>query len=451
MTDLKALEAAGLFEKNVPRYTSYPTAPHFHADVGRTQFGQWLQALDASKPASLYIHIPFCERLCWFCACRTQGVSSLTPVEAYVNVLLDEIKMFKAARPEGLKLARLHFGGGSPTILTPDMIDRLMAAITDATPFEDDYEFSVEIDPTACTDEKIAAFARGGMNRASIGVQDFNQRVQDAIGRPQSYELTRATVEALRSHDVPSINLDMVYGLPYQDLEALKNTVNQVISLLPDRVALFGYAHVPWMAKRQQMIPEESLPDAYARFEQAETAAQMFSTNGMEVIGIDHFARPEDSLAIAARSGQLRRNFQGYTDDRSNALIGLGASSISRFPQGYIQNNAATTNYIKSIQSGEWSASRGFALGLADQVRNRAIEALMCDFALNLEELKASFGDFAKPIKADCKRLAKKHRGFVEFKGGRFTILPAGRPLTRIIASGFDAFNAPSDRHSRAI
>ncbi|MCF6272665.1 MAG: oxygen-independent coproporphyrinogen III oxidase [Rhodobacteraceae bacterium] len=451
MTELFTLEAAGLFKKNVPRYTSYPTAPHFHADVGRAQFGEWLAGLDPNKPVSLYIHIPFCERLCWFCACRTQGVTTLSPVSAYVDVLLAEIAMFKATRPEGLKLARLHFGGGSPTILSPDMIDKLLAAIADAAPFDTDYEFSVEIDPTACSEEKIAAFAKGGMNRASIGVQDFNPKVQEAIGRPQSYELTRDTVASLRHHGITSINLDMVYGLPYQDLAALENTVNKVISLSPDRVALFGYAHVPWMAKRQKMIPEESLPGARARFEQAETAARMFAKSGMDAIGIDHFAKPEDSLAIAARDGHLRRNFQGYTDDRSHALIGLGASSISRFPQGYIQNNAATTNYIKSVQDGQWSASRGFSLGMADQVRARAIETLMCDFTLDLASLKEQFGDFYKPVKADCKRLAKQYKGFVSFEGGQFHILPEGRPLTRIIASGFDAFNAPSHRHSSAI
>jgi oxygen-independent coproporphyrinogen-3 oxidase len=197
MTDLNALSAAGLFEKTVPRYTSYPTAPHFHADVGSANFTYWLETLDISKPVSLYIHIPFCERLCWFCACRTQGVTTLSPVEAYVDVLLAEIALFKATRPEGLKLGRLHFGGGSPTILTPALIDKLMAAILDATPFDDVYEFSVEIDPTACNDAKIEAFARSGMNRASIGVQDFNPKVQEAIGRPQTYELTRDTVVSL--------------------------------------------------------------------------------------------------------------------------------------------------------------------------------------------------------------------------------------------------------------
>ena len=451
MTDLKALSDAGLFEKNVPRYTSYPTAPHFHGEVGRANFAHWLETLDISKPVSLYIHVPFCERLCWFCACRTQGVTTLSPVAAYVDVLLEEIAMFKATRPEGLKLGRLHFGGGSPTILSPELIDRLMAAIIDATPFDDAYEFSVEIDPTACNDAKIDAFVRGGMNRASIGVQDFNPKVQQAIGRPQSYELTRDTVDALRRHGVPSVNIDMVYGLPYQDLPALKNTVEQVLSLHPDRVALFGYAHVPWMAKRQKMIPEESLPGPHERFEQSEVAAQMFADAGMDVIGIDHFAKSEDTLAVAAKNGHLRRNFQGYTDDRCVALIGLGASSISRFPQGYIQNNAATTNYIKSIGSGDWAAAKGFALGMADQVRAKAIETLMCDFEIDTGALKQTFGDFAKPVMADCKRLAKEYRGFVEFKSGQFRILPKGRPLTRIIAAGFDAFNAPSDRHSRAI
>ncbi len=451
MTDLNALTRAGLFDKNVPRYTSYPTAPHFHGDVGRAQYAFWLETLDISKPVSLYIHIPFCERLCWFCACRTQGVTTLSPVAAYVDVLLEEIAMFKATRPGGLKLGRLHFGGGSPTILSPELIDKLMAAILDATPFDEDYEFSVEIDPTACNDEKIAAFARGGMNRASIGVQDFNPKVQEAIGRPQSYEITRDTVEALRRHGVPSVNIDMVYGLPYQGLDELKNTVNQVLSLSPDRVALFGYAHVPWMAKRQKMIPEDSLPAPLERFEQSEVAARMFADSGMDVIGIDHFAKPDDSLAIAARNGHLRRNFQGYTDDRCAALIGLGASSISRFPQGYIQNNAATTNYIKSIRSGEWSAARGFALGMADQVRAKAIETLMCDFEIDIDALEAGYGDFAKPVRADCKRLVKTYPEFVEFNAGRFRIRHQGRPLTRIIAAGFDAFNAPGDRHSRAI
>ncbi|MBL4807851.1 MAG: oxygen-independent coproporphyrinogen III oxidase [Rhodobacteraceae bacterium] len=451
MSYLENLESAGLFDRSVPRYTSYPTAPHFHDGVGRKQFDGWLKSLDTAHPVSIYVHIPFCERLCWFCACRTQGVSSLSPVQAYLNTLLAEIAMFKAARPKGLKLGRLHFGGGSPTILTPDMIDTLIAAIRDAIDFDDTYEFSVEIDPTACSDEKLGAFARGGMNRASIGVQDFNEKVQAAIGRPQGYDLTRKTVESLRKYGINSINIDMVYGLPYQDLEALINTTRQVITLTPDRVALFGYAHVPWMAKRQKMISEDSLPGAYERFAQAERAAKMFSEAGLTAIGIDHFAVPTDSLAIASQNGHLRRNFQGYTDDRCTALIGLGASSISRFPQGFTQNNAATVNYSKSIASGNWSASRGFSLGLEDRMRSRAIEMLMCDFQMDLDALTAEFGDFTKSLFSDCRQVSETFPNFTTFDGNVLKINPEGRPLTRIIATVFDTYTTSEAKHSRAI
>ena len=447
----KSLKSAGLFDRSVPRYTSYPTAPQFHEGVGHDEFGIWLAGLGTDQPISLYVHIPFCERLCWFCACRTQGVSTLSPVAAYLDILLAEIAMFKATRPEGLKMARLHFGGGSPTILSPEMIDTLTAAIKDAIPFDDSYEFSVEIDPTACNNEKLDAFARAGMNRASIGVQDFNEKVQAAIGRPQGYELTRDTVLALRERGIESINIDMVYGLPYQDLAALENTTKQVIGLSPDRVALFGYAHVPWMAKRQKMIPEASIPDPFVRFDQSEKAASMFSDAGMRVIGIDHFAIPSDSLAIAAESGNLRRNFQGYTDDRCSALIGLGASSISRFPQGFIQNNTATVTYSNAIKSGKWSAIRGFAQSNEDKMRSRAIEMLMCDFRLDFTELKQDYGDEADDIVDECYRAIAEFPDFVRLHPDGLEVLANGRPLTRIIANVFDTFTTAQAKHSRAI
>jgi oxygen-independent coproporphyrinogen-3 oxidase len=289
------------------------------------------------------------------------------------------------------------------------------------------------------------------MNRASIGVQDFDPLIQETIGRLQSYEVTKYAVDGLRGRGIKSLNMDILYGLPHQTEARISESVQKILSLSPDRVALFGYAHVPWMAKRQRMIPEASLPGPLARFEQAQTAANMFEAAGLQAIGIDHFAKPDDSLAIAANTGHLRRNFQGYTDDRQNALIGLGASSISRFPQGYIQNNAATTTYTKSVNAGEWSAAKGFALGKADQIRSRVIEHLMCDFSFSLSELQKTYGDFTVPIIADCSRLAKTYTEFVGFDGDRFSILPKGQPLTRIIASGFDAFSAPNSRHSRAI
>ena len=451
MDILERLKNAGLFDRSVPRYTSYPTAPQFHDGVAASQFGKWLAGLETDQPVSLYVHIPFCERLCWFCACRTQGVKTLAPVEAYLDTVLAEIAMFKATRPEGLKLARLHLGGGSPTIMSPEMIPKLIAAIRDAIDFDDGYEFSVEIDPTACNPEKIAAFAKAGMNRASIGVQDFNEKVQTAIGRPQGYDLTLRTVDSLRDHGIQSINIDMIYGLPYQDLTALKNTTGQVLTLAPDRVALFGYAHVPWMAKRQKMIPEDSLPGAMARFDQSEEAAAMFVDAGMEAIGIDHFAKPGDSLAVAAQTGGLRRNFQGYTDDKCSALIGLGASSISRFPQGFIQNNVATTNYSKSILANTWPAARGFELSPEDKMRSRAIEMLMCDFRIDLAALESEFGRAALEIRDECYRAIAEFSGFVGLEGDHLEILPEGQPLTRLIANVFDTFTTAQAKHSRAI
>ncbi len=451
MDTLERLKNAGLFDRSVPRYTSYPTAPQFHEGIAAPQFGEWLAGLDTDRPVSLYVHIPFCERLCWFCACRTQGVKTLAPVEAYLETLLAEIAMFKAARPKGVKLARLHFGGGSPTIMSLEMINKLNDAIRNAIDFEDGYEFSVEIDPTACNIDKIKAFAKGGMNRASIGVQDFNEKVQAAIGRPQGYDLTRRIVGDLRDQGIGSINIDMVYGLPFQDMDALQNTTRQVLTLAPDRVALFGYAHVPWMAKRQKMIPEDSLPGPIERFEQSEEAAAMFVDAGMEAIGIDHFAKPQDSLAIAARSNGLHRNFQGYTDDKCSALIGLGASSISRFPQGFIQNNVATTNYNTSISNKTWPAARGFELSLEDKMRSRAIEMLMCDFRIDLAALESEFGEAALEIRDECYRAIAEFRGFVGLEGDNFEILPEGQPLTRLIANVFDTFTTAQAKHSRAI
>ncbi len=451
MTTFERLKKAGLFNRNVPRYTSYPTAPHFHAGVARKEFASWLADLDPVFPVSMYIHIPFCERLCWFCACRTQGVSSLTPVEAYLETLLAEIAMFKASRPTGLRLARLHFGGGSPTILSPEMIDRLIGAVRDAIAFDPECEFSVEIDPTACNDAKLDAFARGGMNRASIGVQDFNENVQAAIGRPQGYDLTAKTVAALRERGIKSINIDMLYGLPFQDLPALESTTRQVISLHPDRVALFGYAHVPWMAKRQKMINEDSLPGPTERLRQAQKAAEIFTDAGMVPVGIDHFSRPQDSLAIAAQNNGLRRNFQGYTDDRCNALIGIGASSISRFPQGYIQNNTATINYSKSIKDQNWPAVRGYKMTTDDKIRARAIEMLMSEFKLDLNQLEAEFGVSVADIHDECFRAIAEFKGFVSLENNCLSISAAGRPLTRLIANVFDTFTTAQAKHSRAV
>lgn len=260
MTNIALLQSLGLFDARVPRYTSYPAAPVFSGAVGANFQAQAIEALDPAVPISVYVHVPFCERLCWFCACRTQGTQTLAPVEAYVGTLLQELELVKQHLPAGVKAGRLHWGGGTPTILSPELIHKLAQAIKAVIPFAEDYEFSVEIDPMMVDEPKIRALSEEGMNRASIGIQDFTDIVQNAIGREQPFENTKACVETLRRYGVHSLNTDLVYGLPHQNRESLAATIDKVLSLRPDRVAIFGYAHVPWMAKRQKLIDETVLP-----------------------------------------------------------------------------------------------------------------------------------------------------------------------------------------------
>jgi len=451
MENIDKLGRAGLFTRNVPRYTSYPTAPQFHDGVGSDTFEHWIKALPEGGKLSIYVHVPFCERLCWFCACRTQGVRSLTPVEAYLEVLKVEIAKLAETLPDGVRIARLHWGGGSPTILQPEHIDDLMAALRKLAPIDPDWEFSVEIDPAAVNDDKLDALARNGMNRASIGVQDFDERVQQAIGRTQSFETTKNIVDGLRARGVNSINLDIVYGLPFQNSDSLGQTVAKVIELDPDRIALFGYAHVPWMAKRQKMIPEDALPAPMQRFELFNQAFAMLQGAGYLPIGIDHFAKQTDSLAIAATEHRLRRNFQGYTDDRCTALVGLGASSISRFPQGYVQNRATTNAYTADVRAGKFSAARGIEMSADDKLRSRAIEMLMCDFSLDMTVLRSELGSNADTILVDLQGMAQEYSAFVEWNGTVFTISPDGFHLARLIASGLDTYHTTAAKHSQAI
>lgn len=451
MSKIDTLRKAGLFNRNVPRYTSYPTAPYFHEGVNGKIFESWVRALDTGSKISLYVHIPFCERLCWFCACRTQGVKSLSPVEAYMKVLEVEIAHLTKTLPDGVIISRIHLGGGSPTILPPDLIHALTIMLRNVAPFDPDIEFSIEIDPTSVDDDKLAAMAECGMNRASIGIQDFDPLVQSAIGREQSFEATSDVIEKLRSLGVNSVNTDIVYGLPHQTEETFAKTLDSVLALDPDRIALFGYAHVPWMAKRQKMIPESALPKPLARFDLFNQASQTFKDQGYQSLGIDHFAKPDDSLAIAARCGKMRRNFQGYTDDRCTALIGLGASSISRFPNGYAQNRAATNAYTSDITSGNWTVARGYSLSVEDKIRARAIEMLMCDLCIDLAVLREEFGERSTIVAPDINTLCEAYPECVEFVNGVLRINDNGFHLTRILASTLDTYQNSAAKHSMAI
>ncbi|MDO5633141.1 MAG: oxygen-independent coproporphyrinogen III oxidase [Paracoccus sp. (in: a-proteobacteria)] len=445
------LRRLGLFDARVPRYTSYPTAPQFSPAVGAQQAADWISAVPGDARISLYLHIPFCRRLCWFCACRTQGTQTLEPVAAYTETLLTEIAMLRERLAPGVRLSRLHWGGGTPTLLAPDMIRRLAGVIHDSFPLDEGAEFSVEIDPNEIDEARMDALAESGLTRASIGVQDFDPLIQKTIGREQSFELTAKAVDMIRARGITSLNADILFGLPHQDKRRISDTVQKLLALNPDRVALYGYAHVPWMSKRQVMIPGEALPNSETRLALFETARDLFLADGYDEIGIDHFARPDDGLAVAARTGHLRRNFQGYTDDRAPTLIGLGASSISRFPQGFAQNAPATGAYQAAIRAGRLSTSRGHAFTAEDIWRSRMIEALMCDFRLSSAEMIRDYGLTAERLAELYAPVKNKFGDMVQVSDAGLSIPERARPLTRMIAMGFDAYTVQAKGHSPAI
>ena len=441
------------FPGAVPRYTSYPTAPHFQANAGADLASRMIAGLDSQTPVSVYAHIPFCDKLCWFCGCHTRHTTKHAPIEAYIGSLQQEIALLAKHAPARPPLGQLHLGGGSPSLLTGKDCDRLRGSLELAFDFTPASEISVEIDPSDVTPDTVRAMKIIGLTRASIGVQDFDETVQRAINRPQSFELTRDVSAALRDAGITSLNIDALYGLPLQTRARVAATIEKVISIAPDRIALFGYAHVPWMKKHQQMIREEDLPGGLERFEQAELAAAMLVDAGYERIGIDHFARPGDKLAIAARNGTLRRNFQGYVTDQCDTLIGLGASSIGRFEGGYIQNIVPTGQYQTAVANGMLPAAKGFSLTRDDRIRAWMIERLMCDFRIGFDGLKQAFGNAALPYISEARDIAAADTdGLCTSDTDGFIIPSDARAFTRIVAARFDAYmNQSEARYSRAV
>jgi oxygen-independent coproporphyrinogen-3 oxidase len=437
----------------VPRYTSYPTAPHFHEGVSCGIYAQWLGKLGDSDNLSLYLHIPYCDRLCWFCACHTKHTLKYEPIASYLTSLKLEIAAVGQRISRDARVTAVHFGGGSPTMLKPeDMID-LMDCLRAAFNFAENAEISVEMDPNDLDEPRYDALAAIGMTRASLGVQDFDPKVQKTINRIQTFEQTRSVVEAVRARGVRSVNCDILYGLPYQSLDTLAETVRSIISLDPDRIALFGYAHVPWMKKHQTMIPDEALPDIAERYRQMTLAGDMLVAAGYEAIGIDHFAKPVDSLAVACSNGDLKRNFQGYTDDCATALIGLGASSIGKLPQGYVQNMPATGEYQRMAETDGLCVVRGIKLSDDDRARAWVIERIMCDFAFDFAELEREFGRDPSGIIAEAKLFAAQNSdGIAQIKGQVFSLTEAGKPFARTVAAVFDSYlSTGKGRHSVAV
>lgn len=440
-----------MFERKVPRYTSYPTAAFFEDGIGSSHFDSWTRVLPRNSEIEVYLHIPFCAQICWFCACRTQGLGTGQGVGPYLEALKVEVIRTGKLLPKGTRVTRLSWGGGSPSVLEPNQIADLGACLRAHLPIVSDSTLSVEIDPRHTDTEKLDALAALGMRRVTFGVTDFDPDVQQAVGRRQSRGATAACVAALRQRGVTSVGIDVLYGLPHQTTGTLGETIETVVDLAPDRIALTGYAHVPWMAKRQRMISESSLPDTAERLVQFEKGRKLIARSGYVPVGIDHFSRPSDPLAEAAMSGRLTRTFQGYGDDGVRALLGLGVSSISRFPQGYVQNASRTRAYIARIEDGLAGAERGVALTLDDRIRGRAIEMLMCGFRIDLAVLREEFGDFVDILDPSINSAKASFGTDVLADVDKFEIIGEGPLLARLVARHFDCREIGETRYSQAI
>ncbi len=437
----------------VPRYTSYPTVPHFSASVDEACYRAWLAALDPAEPVSLYLHLPFCRELCWYCGCNMKLASRYEPVARYLETLLKEIDLLADALPARLQVSHLHWGGGTPTALEPDDLTRAMERLRDRFDFLPEAELAIESDPRTLTPAMAARIGALGFTRASFGVQEFDPAVQRAINRIQPPEMVAESVASLRAAGVSGINFDLIYGLPHQTVETLERTIAQTLAIRPDRIALFGYAHVPWMAKKQRLIPAEALPGAAERLAQAEEAAAALEAGGYRAIGLDHFALPDDDLAKAAAAGSLRRNFQGYTTDRAETLLGLGSTAIGRTPGGHLQAITESGAWARAVEAGRLPVAKGHALSDEDRLRGAAIEALMCFGTVDLAAVGRRFSApadwyaFALPT---LEELAAD--GLLVLEDARIAMTEAGRPLVRVAAAAFDAYwSSQPARHSVAV
>lgn len=437
---------------NVPRYTSYPTAPAFSPDVGENAYRSWLASLDGSADASVYIHVPFCRAMCLYCGCHTTVTRREEPVERYLAALALEIDLVRAATPAPPRIGHLHFGGGSPTLIPPVRMIELVAQLRRCFGFAPDAEIAIEVDPRTLTEEMASALGTCGFTRASIGVQSFDPVVQRAIRRVQSFETTATAVRWLRGTGIERVNVDLIYGLPHQTVSACAETVEQALEFRPDRFAVFGYAHVPDFKLHQRKLDPASLPDLAARLEQAEAIGEGLRRAGYLEIGLDHFARPDDPLAEALRTGTLRRNFQGYTTDTAEALVGLGPSSISRLKQGFMQNAVLISDYLKRVAQGRLPVARGFAVTAEDRVRAAIIERIMCDRKVDVAAVCSRFGwdpdgvsdqDGIRTLVAD---------GLIDQNGSIIEVTEAAAPLLRSVAAVFDdRLAAHRQRFSRAV
>ena len=421
----------------VPRYTSYPTAAEFGDDVGPDDMVEAIGGIAGRAAISLYVHIPYCREICWYCGCNTGAANRAHRLASYLDRLEQEIQLYARHLDPSVRIGRIAFGGGSPNAIAPEQFDRLVSTLKGA--FDcDGAVLSVEIDPRGFDHDWANALGRHGVSRVSLGVQTLSPRIQAAIGRVQPLELIVDTVKLLREVNVESINFDLMYGLPGQTDIDIETTITTCLELAPERLAVFGYAHVPEVLPRQRRIDATALPDGATRFAQAEFANDLLIMSGYQQVGFDHFALPHDSLAIAARAGALRRNFQGFTEDPADVLLGIGASAISAFPDRLLQNEKNSGRWGMSVDAGRFSVNRGVRRSDDDQRRAVAIESLLCRGEADLAAL-------------DADRLARRlgafeARGLLSWKGSTLCTSNETTPYIRTVAAALDPYRQQLSR-----
>lgn len=435
------------YGRPVPRYTSYPTALQFNGTVDAARVEGWLAAVDGSQPVSLYLHMPYCKKMCLYCGCNMKVTHNPAVITEYVGYLMREIAMVAGKVGKRLPVSVVHLGGGTPNYAPDHALELLFQCLRANFDILPTAELSLEADPRHLDPATIVTLARLGINRASLGIQDTNPAVQSMIGREQPHTLNIAAVEGLRAAGIEAVNVDLVYGLPGQTVQGFAASMGDIIALNPSRLALFGYAHVPWMKKHQQVLEQYPRADSAERWRMFETATAMLTAAGYVAVGIDHFAKPDDPLAEAAADGKLGRNFMGYTTDTADTLLGFGASSISSFTEGYAQNVTAVADYTARIAGGILPVERGVAVTARDAALRAAITALVSNFQYDMAALGELEGDIRPrlaPLEDD---------GLIRLDGRRLHITPAGRPFARVVAACFDDYVQPAaaNRHSQAV
>lgn len=437
----------------VPRYTSYPTAPHFSPAVSSETYEGWLAAIDGTQAGSLYLHVPFCQQMCWYCGCHTKIVARYDPIAEYIAHLRREVALVADRIPGRLAVRHIHFGGGTPTMMAPDDLELLIALLRERFDVVPEAEIAVEIDPRTLSHDMALALGRAGVNRASLGVQDFDPAVQQAINRLQPREMTQRALDWLAEAGIDSVNLDLMYGLPFQSVESVARSAEIALEMAPARLSVFGYAHVPWMKTHQKKIDEAALADTLGRWEQFAAIADVLTGAGYRPIGLDHFARPDDELARLQESGQMGRNFQGYTTDDAEILLGFGASSIGALPQGYVQNAVPFDQYARAIDEGRLATAKGIALSADDRLRRDLIVRLMCDLSVDVGAVAAAHGLAESAFDTDLAAMDDLVAdGVAVVEGRRVHVPEPARPLMRIVAARFDTYlSNGAGKHSRAV